>query len=324
MRQRSLPLGIDIGSTHVRIAAATFGAEGPVVTGVATREIPAGYATSGEIAEPEYVAALVEQAAEDLHTRERRCVACVGAPEAVLCAVHLPPMSATRRKRAALVQARTHIDYLLSNALVIIAPVYRERSLFALGVVRKASLQSRLLTLKKAGMKVIAFDHEALAFRRVFPNCGTLVDIGHERSSVHCYGTPIPRTAQVIGGGAQMTRAIESELAIDAVSAEKRKCQVGTRGAGDSIQAALIRNLGLSIDSLREPEHEARGIVLTGNGSRLKGLAAELEAKTGVRIEKPPARVVSTHAYPIEVVQANIADWSLALGLSIWGCGSTS
>lgn len=316
MKCGSLPLGIDIGTTGLRIAAATCGAAGPLVRRVVSRDIPVGYATSGEIAEPDYVAALLDQALDDLDTRERRCVCSVGAPDALLRTVRLPQRWDKQRKRAALTYAASHIDYLPSSALVRLHPL--AGSLFALGVVRKAALQSRMLTLRKAGVKVIAFDHEALALHRALPDF-TVVDIGYERTSVHCYGSATPQTVQASGGSAQVTRAIQADLAIDAISAEKRKCELGTLGAGDSTTAALVLDVVRSIDSLRAAEQQVMAITLAGNGSRLRGLAAELQAKTGVPVHTPALQTLSSEAYATETVKANAADWALAVGLSLWG-----
>ncbi len=322
MRHRSLPLGIDIGTTGLRIVAATTGARGPLIGRVVSRQIPPGYATSGEIAEPEFVAALLDQAIEDLDTPERRCVCSVGAPEALLRAVQLPQRSAKQRTRAALRYAASHIDYAPNDALIRIHPL--QGSLHALGVVRKAALQSRVLTLRRAGMKVIAFDHEALALGRAFPDCGILVDVGYERTSVHRYGATIPATIQTPGGGAQVTRAIQTELAIDAISAEKRKCELGTLGAGDSTRGSLVLDLMRSIDSLRGLEHEVRAIGLVGSGSRLSGLAAELQAKTGVPVNTPALRFITSAAHATGTAKANAVGWALAAGLSLWEVDSSS
>jgi len=322
MREKSLALGIDIGATRLRIAAVTCSAGGPLIRKVVTREIPAGYATSGEIAKPDYVAALIYQAVEELDTHERRCISSVGAPAALLCAVPLCGTSSKHRKRLALEEAQSQINYPLRNAVVKSATVEPRASLLVLGVVHKAVLHSRVLTLKKAGMKVLAIDHEALALRRALPRCTVVADVGHERASVHWYGAVVPRTVPANCGGAEVTRAIEADLSIDPVSAEKRKCKLGTLGAGEAGRAALTLRLVQSIDVLREAKHEVPAITLVGNGSRLTGLAAEVANITGVRITTADPAAVSTKAYPSDVLRDNAMDWALAVGLSLWQSGS--
>ncbi len=122
MEQRSLPLGIDIGATRVRVAAATYGRVGPLVRTVVARDIPIS-SPCDAAGQPDYVAALIGEAVADVGTRERRCVSAVGEPQAILRAVHLPGSSRAERQRAALREAQRHIDHFTKSAVLRIHPI---------------------------------------------------------------------------------------------------------------------------------------------------------------------------------------------------------
>ncbi len=66
MRDRSLPLGIDIGSTRIRVAHAIATAGGPQLRAVVVREIPTGAGLSDAACDIHYTGALIEDAVLEL------------------------------------------------------------------------------------------------------------------------------------------------------------------------------------------------------------------------------------------------------------------
>ncbi|MDQ2871525.1 MAG: pilus assembly protein PilM [Candidatus Eremiobacteraeota bacterium] len=317
MKKRSLPLGIDIGSTRVRVALAQWREDGPYVAGVAVREITDGSASSGGIAEPAYVGALIEEAIQELGTRERRCVCAIGEPDALMRTITLPKMSGSERERAARFEAQRHIDFPIEEATVRLRPVGEDVGTYALGIVRSSVLTSRQQAVKAGRLRAVAIDHDACALARLLPGCDAAIDVGHRRTSVHLYGSVTPRTVQIYCGGADITRSIERELSIDERSAEKRKRILGTAGAGERHRSRLVADIASSIDSAYERRKRPERIALVGNGARLLGLAAEIEAATGAIVDRNPGCAMHG-AYPDDVVRASSPDWSLAVGLALW------
>ena len=96
-----MPLGLDLGSTRVRLASAHCNAA------VATRDLPDDAVTPEAIAEPDLVAAIVEDLRHELGSKERRCVLSLNAQAAVLRGVRFPNMSTMERRQA----ARFEADY---------------------------------------------------------------------------------------------------------------------------------------------------------------------------------------------------------------------
>jgi Tfp pilus assembly PilM family ATPase len=276
----------------------------------------AGAASSADIENPNYVATLVEEALTELRTKERRCVAALGAADALLRPFSLPRMSFVERERAARLEAERHTEFSASDAVVRLHPSL-ENGVWALGIARRSALRSRVNALRAARLKPVAVDHEACAFARALPAYDVIVDVGHRRTVMHVNGGPTPWTLHAARGGADVTSSIGRELAIDEYTAEKRKRILGAAGAGEQALNGLAAEISSSIALARKTRPVVR-VALVGNAARLPGLSFAIEAATGAICESPVAEILRTDTYPDDVIRSNAPDWTLAAGLSMW------
>lgn len=321
MKKQTLPLGIDIGTTRIRVVEADATPHGARIRAVAVREVSAGTSSSGALAEPQYVAALLEEALSELGTRERRCVCAIGEPDALLRPLHFPKMTSLERERAARFEAQRYVDYPVEEAVVRIHPVDAEAGLWALGIARSSAIVTRVAALRAAGLSPIAMDHEACALVRALPGFDAIVDVGHQRTSMHILTKETPVTLQAYNGGADVTRAIERELSLDAQTAEKRKRILGTAGAGERARAALTSDIATLIHHARGTRAISR-VALVGNAARLAGMTADLESATGALCEIPVSEALRGQQYPEDVIRSSAPDWTLAAGLTLWRSAS--
>lgn len=317
MRARTLPLGIDIGSTRIRVVQVERAGDARHVCAVAVRELPGGPAVADSTIDYEYVGALIEDAVSEIGTKERRCICAIGDPDALLRTVKFPNMTRGERERAARFEARRFIDYPADDAMVRVHPVDRTSGLWALGIARNSAIVTRNAALRAAGLRVLAMDHESCALLRALPDFDAILDIGHQRTSMHVVSDGTPLTLQAYNGGADVTRAIERDLSIDAHTAEKRKRILGTASGGERARAALTSDIASLI-------HQARGsrplrrVALVGNGARLAGVAEDLESATSVTCEIAVSHALRGRSYPDDVVRSSAPDWTLAAGLALW------
>lgn len=317
MKRRGLPLGIDIGTTRVRVVETEPHAHGMRIRAVAARELSSGSSSSGALEDPEYVAALIEDAVCELGTRERRCVCAIGEPDALLRPLKFPRMTSVERERAARFEAKRYIEYPAEEAVIRIHPVDPGAGMWALGIARSSAVITRTAALRAAGLKPVAMDHEACALARALPGFDAIVDVGHQRTSLHVIGNQTPVTLQAYNGGADVTRAIERELSLDSKTAEKRKRILGTAGAGERARAALTSDLAALIHQARST-HAISRIALVGNAARLAGITADLESTTGALCEMPVSDALRGEHYPDDVIRSSAPDWTLAAGLALW------
>lgn len=309
MKRTRLPLGVDIGTTRVRVAEAEVTSSGARIRAVAVREVASD--------ETGYLCALIDDAVRELGTKERRCVCALGAPDALLRHVPFPKMPAGERERSARFEAQRFVDFPVEEAVVRVHAAGRSANVWAVGAARRHAVVARVHMLRRARLKPVGIDHEACALLRALPAYDAVLDVGHQRSSLHIRTAHAPVTLQAYNGGADVTRAIERELSIDARTAEKRKRILGTAGAGERARAALGADLIALVAQARRTYPLAR-IALTGNGARLPGLAPDLEAATGAHFEFAVGDVLRGHGYPDDVSRSGAPDWTLAAGLSLW------
>jgi Tfp pilus assembly PilM family ATPase len=315
-----LPLGIDLGSTRVRVALAEANRDGEVrVRAIIARDLPDSAVSPLDVEQPGLVAAVLEDILCEIGSRERRCVLAIGAPACALRAVRFPKMSWAERLRTTRFEAQRFAGWDLDDGESIVRthPLDRTSGTYAVGVTRAASIDSRVRTMKLAGLRAVAIDHDALAMRRMFPDCDAIVDVGAERSSVHVFGGTGPVSLITQAGGATITRGIAAELSIDMPTAERRKRILGCAGAGVSAREEVVTSIASLIDRARARTTIGR-IVLTGNGGRLPNFANELEEATSALTEAPVPEILHTGAYPDDVVRAAAADWTLAATLAAW------
>lgn len=317
MTARNLPLGIDIGTTRLRVVEAEATAQGQRIRAVAVREISGGRSSSGALEDPSYVAALIEDALMELGTKQRRCVCAIGEPDALLRPLKFPKMTSLERERAARFEAQRFIEYPVDEAVVRIHPVDRTAGVWTLGIARASAILTRIAALRAAGLRPLAMDHEACALGRVLPGFDAIVDVGHQRTSMHVRTGQTPVTLQAYNGGADVTRAIERELSLDTQTAEKRKRILGTAGAGERARAALTADIASLIQNARATYAISR-VALVGNAARLAGVAADLESATGALCELPVSDALRGRNYPEDVIRSSAPDWTLAAGLTLW------
>jgi len=305
---RSVPLGVDLGATRVRVACGEAGRAGAVrLRAVGARDLPE---------EPALVPALLEELLDELGTRERRCVLVLGSPHVSLRCIRFPKMTWAERVRASRYEAARIADW-ATEAEPAVVRTHPCAGAHAVGVARAAALGERIATVRSAGLRVVGVDHDAFALRRHLGACDAIADVGAERTSLHCFPATGPHTFSVARGGATVTHGIAEELGIDVASAERRKRILGCSGAGIPARHAVVAQLASLIERGRTRGGIER-IAITGNGARLPRFVQEIEDATGALAEMPIAAILQTSDYPEDVLRAAAPDWTLAAGLLDW------
>lgn len=311
---RTLPLGIDVGASRVRIALAEAASADDVrLKAVAARDIALDVRGDHGL-----VASLIEEIISELGVRKRSCVTALGSPDAVLRVIHFPKMSWHERLRAARYEAQRFAPSNAEDTSVVRVhrAAWRE-SMFAIGVTRQSLISDRVALLKQARLHVVAIDHDALALRRAIPFADAILDIGATRSTLHQYSAAAPFSHSISVGGADVTRGIARELSIDSAAAERRKRILGSAGAGVAVRSELTSEFVALVERARTRAPITR-IALVGNGARLPGLAADLEQATGATTELLIPPLLQTDAYPEDVIRSAAPDWMLSAALTTW------
>jgi Tfp pilus assembly PilM family ATPase len=302
---RALPLGVDLGRARLCVALAERGSDG------IPRLIAAVSKPTGENA-----AATLAAVRSELGTRERRCVLALAAPDSLAREVTFPPLGRRERERAARFEAARFVPYALDEMVVRLLPLAAGRQ--AVAVARRVALEQALQVTRRAGLRTIAVDDAAFALLRAF-DADVIVDVGLGGSTCVVRDEPLPAVRVLTLGGQALTDGIVAALGIDGVTAEQRKRGIGLAGAGEPVRDALLDQIAAALVEARTTiPRELTGVVLTGNGARLPGLAAAVERAIAIptRLGTLPPQACSV--LPADVVRAAAPDWGLAYGLALW------
>lgn len=311
VRTRPMPLGVDLGKTRIRVAAAVRTASGKTeVVGIASREAPEA---------SEAASTVLDDLRRELNTRERRCVLSLPASAGVLKVVRFPKMSDVERRNAARFESERIAPWNAKDVATIVRAhwVNVRDGLVAVGVAREESLQTRVACARGAGLAVAGVDHDACAMRRAFPFADAVLDIGCESSSLHVFSALGPLSVTITAGGSDVTAGICRDLGIDSTAAERRKRILGTAGAGEAARDAFVTRVAAAVSDVRE-QHPIRRLAMTGNGARLPGLAEAIEAATEAMVDVPVSDLLRSTAYPEDVARSAAPDWTLAASLAAW------
>jgi Tfp pilus assembly PilM family ATPase len=317
-KYRTLPLGVDVGSSRIRIALAEAASSDDIrIKAVAARDVAEDLRSDTRL-----IAAVIDEIISELGVRTRACVASLGSPDAMLRTIHFPKMSWHERLQAARYEAQRFGQAQTEGATVV--RVHRAKlrdSTFAVGVTSDSTIQSRVALLKQSRLRPVAIDHDSLALGRAIPFTDAILDIGADRSTLHQYTARVPFSHSISRGGADVTRGIAQELSIDVMSAERRKRILGSAGAGTIVRNSFLSEFVAVIERARARAPIGR-IALVGNGARLPGLASELETMCNITTDLVVPPLLETDAYPEDVIRSAAPDWMLAAALATWGAAA--
>lgn len=306
-------MGVDLGTTRVRVAASERDALGKLrLCAIASRDLPEGRWRDGGNA-LELAAVVLEQLIKELGLRERTCVTAVGAPEAVVRVVAFPKMTWLERKRS----ARFELLGEGRPGTVRVHPL-AEPGLFALGNADDGLLKRHNELLRRARLRLAAIDHDGYALMRTLPGYDAIADIGHDNMRLHAHSREGLLSFCSQAAGRFVTAEIATELSIDYESAERRKRIIGTSGAGESALARCTDELRALLERAQARGCAVSRLALVGNGARISGFADAIARRSKITADVPVAPVLRAADFSEDVLRIGSPDWTLAAALSGW------
>jgi len=302
---RPQTVGLDIGSTAVRVVALRPTRQGWTLIAAAEAPMPPASLPDGTAVEPEGASAAIRQALARTPIRRPRVVAAVSGRAAFVKRLLLPRMSARELSEAIRWEAEQHVPF--DPAVIRLDYHVSDRGTSTdvlLVAARKDRLNSRGLVVTGAGCKVVVLDLEAVAltnaFQMNYPEFSDrqvgLVQVGRAATIVCLVDRGRLMFTRDIPLGAKLyAEALQHELGLDADTAGR--VQQGSPPAGGfpweralGVIRDASRQLALevraAIDAYRAavPAGTLHGIALSGGGSNAVGLREVLSAEFGVPV----------------------------------------
>ncbi|MBV8151304.1 MAG: pilus assembly protein PilM [Candidatus Eremiobacteraeota bacterium] len=313
MKERRLPLGVDVGSCRIRVAALAERADGRL------RVLDAVGVDRDDDA-----ARVLRRALQGFgfpHC-ERRAVIALSPSAAPLRDLRLPQMSRREREQA----VRFEGEALFSAAPpegageLVMRWAQSPSGHLLLAAARRQRIEELRAIVVAAGLRPVAVDHEALAWLRA--GATPLLDIGSLRSTLAVSHNGVAYVRQVPFGGDSFTGALARAFALDAGVAEARKCAIGLAGAAGESLDEFGRRIDTVLVDLRAAEGiEVSRLALAGNGARLPLLAEGLTARLGVTAA--PVELAARFEIGVSpgVERGALLDWFSAIAIATY-CAS--
>ncbi|MFF9565291.1 type IV pilus assembly protein PilM [Leifsonia sp. NPDC014704] len=340
-------VGVDIGRTTVRAAELRYAAKGrPTLLRYGEVPLPEGAASRGEVLEPNTFAGTLKALWKQHGFSSRNVVLGMGNQRVLARDLTVPRMSLRRIRESLPFTVQDMLPVPASEALLDFYPVSEavtESGPVVNGLLIAAIKDAVLANVKAArlaGLNALNVDLNPFALSRVMigrqqvGGTRALIEIGADTTCVLIATDGVPQFVRIIPtGGADLTRALRTELDLDEATAERIKVGLGLASSVSSVEEqraveiiyrvtsellTSLRNTITYFVNTRQPD-AVDGIILTGGGASLLGLPDALSEMTRlpVAMGDPLASLGLSRRLDADDLRRHRAGLSVALGLAL-------
>jgi hypothetical protein len=230
-RKTSLPLGVDLGTEAVSIVAAKASNDGFTIAESRTLEVikPSDGNVDRAIAET------LRTIVSGFATKERRCILAAPAADTVMKTFRVPPRMRRREaERAAALEANVIVDWPSAERLVALDPIPGRFGEMLLTIARNRSIERIVAIARAGGLRAVAVDTPACAWRRALPEADAVLDCSNDQATLDIFGDPVGVTHRfpprlIDERLASSVRAALVEARRDGIADPQRLAILGTR-----------------------------------------------------------------------------------------------
>jgi type IV pilus assembly protein PilM len=323
-------LGVDIGTTSIKMVEVQAGNKAPMVTNYGLLE-SSGYLsranqafqTSGlKIFEADIIE-LLKTLVKQVGTGTKDVIASLPPFEVFTTMLDFPAMGPKEIGQALIYQAKQYVPLPLSEVALDWMKIgdYQDEKGFAhqkilLISVPQEQIKKYQRIFAAAGLRLLALEIESLSVARMFsgdPTPTIIIDIGSRSTDIiFMENGVLAWNVQSDTAAASLTQALATSLGINPLRAEQLKKERGITGTGANYELSTIMMPFLDgiLNEVKKAKYtyhqqfptgkEAERIVLTGGGANLLGIEKYFEKQLGVPVVK--ATPFSRFEYPQEIL----------------------
>ncbi len=328
--QKNSYLGVDIGTTSIKMVDVRAGSKAPMITNYGFLE-SSGYLaranqalqTSGlKIFEADIIE-LIKTLVKQMGTSTKDVVASMPPFEVFTTMLDFPAMDPKEIAKALVYQAKQYVPLPLSEVALDWMKVgdYQDEKGFAhqkvlLISVPQEQIKKYQRIFNAAGLRLHALEIESLSVARMFsgdPTPTIIVDIGSRSTNIIFMEKGVLAwSSQSDASAASLTQALATSLGINPLRAEQLKKDRGISGTGANYELSTIMLpfLDAILNEVKKAKYiyhqqfptgqEAQRIVLTGGGANLLGIDKYFEKEFGIPVVR--ATPFSRFEYPQEIL----------------------
>lgn len=306
-------IGLDIGTSGVRAAELSFGKSGVTLEKFGQVAVPEGAVRDGEVVDAATVSAAIRQLWSHTGFTHKNVIVGVANQRVVVRTVDLPWMPAAELRASLPLQVQDFLPMPVDAAVLDFHPLEDltdgngSRMLRGLLVAAaREMVMANVTAVESAGLKVTMVDLTSFAVLRSMGRAGVvdseteaLVDIGARVTNIVVHSGGVPRFVRILlMGGQDVTDAVADKLGVPQTQAESLKQDLAAGGldhegvlsagrAVESTAAAFVDEVRGSLDyfAASNPGGPIQRLVVSGGGSRLRGLTDRLAAATRLPVE---------------------------------------
>jgi len=314
--QKKSCLGVDIGTTSIKMVEVQAGKNGPQLVNYGVLE-SSGYLaranqalqTSGLKIFEEDAVALLKALVKELGSSTKDAVASLPLFDVFMTIVDFPAMDAKDVAKALVYQAKQYVPMPLSEVALDWMKIadYRDENGFShqkilLISVPQEQIKKYQRMFVAAGLHLHALEIEPLSVARLFagdPTSTIIVDIGSRSTNIIFMEKGVLAWgAQTDIAAASLTQALAASLGINPMRAEELKKERGVSGTGPNYELstimmpfldAILNEVKTATYSYRQQfplAASAERIILAGGGANLSGIEKYFEKQLGVPVIK--------------------------------------
>lgn len=340
-------VGIDIGSASLRAVEVGEPAKAkPTLLRYHSVPLPEGAVSSGEVVEPNTVAAALKDLWSKGGFKSKDVVLGMGNQRVLARDLTVPKMSQERIRESLPFEVQEMLPVPVAEALLDFYPISESvgdngpviNGLLIAAV--KAAVLGNVKATQLAGLTTVDVDLIPFALSRVLLSrpqvAGTvaLIDLGANTTSVVIARDGVPQFVRIIPtGGNDLTRELSTGLETDATAADAAKRSLGLASQVSTLlekqaMEIIYRVASEQLTSLRNtinywintrPHDPVQRIVLTGGGAQLQGLPDALAEMTRLEVVAgaPFANVALARGLDENDLRRNGASFAVAFGLAL-------
>ena len=291
-------IGLDIGSSMIKVASAKLQGEQIVLQNMALTETPPEALAEGKLENLDLLAAELKELLTANNFEATHVVTAISGEELIIRMVEIPSMPAEELAEAVKWEAQEQLPMSLENVILDYEVVNRQENgayELMLVAVDRDIIDSYLELFARLDLKALAIEIEPLALIRSIKSFYAgetlaIIDVGAATTDVSvCNQEQLLFTRTINVAGANITEEVAENQELDLAEAEEYK---RTHNLFGEELGLIIRNLtttiyrSLDYFQVKFKGYSIEKIILTGGGSKLEGFAKHLNEEFGVEVTR--------------------------------------
>ncbi len=336
-------VGVDIGSSSIKVCQVKETRKGPVLQRVGFAPLPPQTVVDGQVMDPGTVIATLKRVFSEAKIRNRNIALSVSGQSVIIRKISVPMMTEAELAEQITWEAEQHIPFDIKDVQVDYQVLRRRPDASQMDLLlvaaKKDQINDYAQLARDAKLKPAIVDIDAFTMQNLYARAQgindnetvALINVGASLSSLNIVSGGVSAfTREIANGGNVITDEIARQLNVPLEQAEGYKCGYTPDGSPippqvppiieqvlDSIAAEIQRSLDFFMAT--SGEGDISRICLTGGTANLPALAAAIERRARVSVQTwlPTEQLTLDKTVDPNLIQARGAQLAVALGLTM-------